>query len=59
MLSVVEMSVEFVVSTRSDSFSSVSMALFRVSKATVHETKARANLLSETLMGLYWMLRGL
>ena len=61
MLSVVEMSVEFVLSTCSNSLSLVRMALFRVSKATDHEndTKARVKLLSETLMGLYWMLSGL
>ena len=38
MLSVVEMSVEFVISTRSNSLSLVRMALFRVSKATENET---------------------
>ena len=54
-----EMSVEFVISTRSNSPSLVRMALFRVSKATEKETKARAKLLSETLMGLYWILSGL
>ena len=61
MLSVVEMSVEFVLSTCSSSLSLVRMALFRVSKATENDTKARAKLLSETLqlMGLYWMLSGL
>ena len=35
------------------------MALFWVSKATENETKARAKLLSEALMGLYWMMSGL
>ena len=35
------------------------MALFRVSKATEKDTKVRVKLLSETLMGLYWMLSGL
>ena len=62
MLSVVEMSVEFVISTRSNSLSLVRnlrMALFRVSKATENETKSRVKLISETLMGLYWMLSGL
>ena len=37
----------------------VRMALFMVSKATENDTKARVKLLSETLMGLYWMLSGL
>ena len=59
MLSVVEMSVEFVLSTCSNSLSLVRTALFRVSKATEKDTKARVNLLSGTLMGLYWMLSGL
>ena len=59
MLSVVEMSVEFVISTRSNSLSLVRMALFRVSKATENETKARVKLLSETLPGLYSMPSGL
>ena len=35
------------------------MALFRVSKATENDTKAIVKLLSETLMGLYWILSGL
>ena len=35
------------------------MALFRVSKATENETESRVKLISETLMGLYWMLSGL
>ena len=56
MLSVVEMSVEFVVSTRSNSVSLVRVALFRVSKATENDKNARVELLSETLVGLYWML---
>ena len=47
MLSVVEMSVEFVLSTCSNSLSLVKMALFRVSKATENDTKARVKLLSE------------
>ena len=51
--------VEFVVSTCSNSLSLVRMALFRVSRATDNETNARFKLLSETLMGLYWMLSGL
>ena len=59
MLSVVEMSIEFVISTCSSSLSLVRMALFRVSKATENETKARVKLFSETLMGLYWMLSGM
>ena len=59
MLSVVEMSVEFVLSTCSNSLSLVRMALFRVSKAPEKDTKARVKLLSENLMGLYWMLSGL
>ena len=59
VLPVVEMSVEFVLSTCSNSLSLVRMALFRVSKATENDTKARVKLLSETLMGLYWMLSGL
>ena len=59
MLSVVEMSVEFVISTRANALSLVRMALFRVSKATENDTKARVKILSETLMGLYWMLSGL
>ena len=59
MLSVVEMSVEFVIGTRSNSLSLVRIALFRVSKATENETKARVTILSEALMGLYWMRSGL
>ena len=59
MLSVVEMSLEFVISTCSSSVSLVRLALFRVSKATENDTNARVKLLSETLMGLYWMLSGL
>ena len=59
MLLVVEMSVEFVISTRANSLSLVRMALFRVSKATENDTNARVKLRSETLMGLYWMLSGL
>ena len=59
MLSVVEMSVEFVLSACSNSLSLVRMALFRVSKATENDTKVRVKMLSETLMGLYWMLSGL
>ena len=59
LLSVVEMPAEFMISTRSNSLSLVRMALFRVSKATENDTKARVKLLSETLMGLYWMLSGL
>ena len=59
MLSVVEMSVECVVSTCSNSLSLVRMALFRVSNAPENETNARVKLLSETLMGLYWMLSGM
>ena len=59
MLSVVEMSVEFVLSTCSNSLSLVRMALYRVSKATENDTNARVKLLSETLMGLYWILSGL
>jgi len=35
------------------------MALHRVSKATENDTNVRVKLLSETLMGLYWMLSGL
>jgi hypothetical protein len=58
-LSVVEMSVEFVLSTCSNSLSLVRMALFRVSKATENDAKVRVKMLSETLMGLYWMLSGL
>ena len=61
MLSVVEMSVEFVISTSTcaNSLSLVRMALFTVSKATEGDAKARVKIPSETLMGLYWMLRGL
>ena len=59
MLSVVEMSVEFAISTCSNSLSLVRMALHRVSKATEKDTNVRVKLLSETLMGLYWMLSGL
>ena len=59
MLSVVVMSVEVVISTRANSLSLVVMALFRVSKATENDTNSRAKLLSEALMGLYWMLFGL
>ena len=59
VLSVVEMSVEFVMSTCSSSVSLVRMALFRVSKATENDTNVRIKLFSETLMGLYWMLSGL
>ena len=59
MLSVVEMCVEFEISTHYNSLSLVRMALFRVNKATENEPKARVKLLSETLMGLYWMLSGL
>ena len=59
MLPVVEITVEFVISTCPSSVSLVRMALFRVSKATENDTNARDKLLSETLMGLYWMLRGL
>ena len=59
MLSVVEMSVEFVLSACSGSLSLVRMALFRVSKATEKDTKARVTLLSETLMGLCLMMSGL
>ena len=43
MLSVVEMAVEFVVSTCSSAFSLVKMALFRVSNATENDTNARVN----------------
>ena len=61
MLSVVEMSVEFVVSTCSNYLSLVRTALFRVhvSKATEKDTKVRVELLSGTLMGLYWIMSGL
>ena len=59
MLLVVEISMEFVISTCANSLSLVRMALFRVSKATENDTKARVTLLSETLIGLYWMLSGL
>ena len=58
-VSVLEMAVEFVISARSCSFSLVRMALHRVSKATENEANARVKLLSETRMGLYWMLSGL
>ena len=53
------MSVEFVLSTCSNSLSLVRMALFRVSKTTENDAKVRVKMLSETLMGLYWMLSGL
>ena len=59
MLSVVEMPVEFVISTCASSLSFVRMALFRVSKATANDTKGRGKILAETLMGLYWVLSGL
>ena len=61
MLSVVEMSVEFVLSTCSDSpsLAMVRMALFRASKATENDTKARAEPPPETMMGLYRMASGL
>ena len=52
ILPVVGISVGFVVSTHSNSRSLVRIALFGVSKATENETKARAKLLSEALMGL-------
>ena len=35
------------------------MALYRVSKATEKDMNVRVKILSETLMGLYWMLSGL
>ena len=59
MLLLVEISLEFVISTRSTSVSLVRMALCRVSNATGNDTNARVKLRSETLMGLYWMLSGL
>ena len=59
MMSVVEMSVEFVLGTCSNSLSLVRMALFRVGKATDNDAQARVTLLSEILMGLYWVLSGL
>ena len=59
MLSVVGMSVEFALGARSTSLSLVRMALFRVSKATENKTIAIGKLLSETPMGLYWMMSGL
>ena len=60
MLSVVEMSVEFVIGTRSNSASLVRMALFRVSKAIDNDTKFNVSvkLLSETLMGYRWASTG-
>ena len=59
MLSVVEMSVEFVLSTCSNSLSLVRMALYGVSNATEKDRNVRVKIVSETLMGLYWMLSGL
>ena len=59
MLSVVEMSVEFVLSTCSNSLSLVRMALYRVSNATENDANARVKMLSGALLGLYWMLSGL
>ena len=59
MLSVVEMAVEFVISTCARSLSLVRMALFRVSKATENDANARVKLLSGILMGLHWMMSGL
>ena len=43
------------ISTRANSLSLVRMALFKVSRATENDTNARVKLLSETLMGHYWM----
>ena len=59
MLPVMEMSVEFVISTRAHSPGLVRIALFRVSKATENDTKVGVKMPSEALMGLYWMLGGL
>ena len=59
MVSVLEMAVKFVISACSSSVSLVRMDLHRASKATEKETNARVTLLSEALMGLYWMLSGL
>ena len=50
VLSVVGMSVEFVMSTQSSSVSLVRMALFRVSKATENDRDVRVKLLSETYL---------
>ena len=52
---VLEVDVEFVISTRSYSIRLVKMALHRVSRATENETNVRIKLLSGTLMGLSWM----
>ena len=60
VLSVVEMSVDFVLSTRSRSVSLVGMALHRVSKATENETNSTIKLSSGALVALYsdyWMLQ--
>ena len=54
VLSVVEMSVEFVISTRPNSASLVRMALFRVSKATEDDANASFQLLFEALLYAEW-----
>ena len=61
VVSVLEMAAEFVISARSYSVSLLRMALriHSASKATEGHTNARAKLLAETLMGLYWMMSGL
>ena len=59
VLSVVEMSVEFVMGPRSSSIGVAGMALFRVSKATEDDANVGLELLSEALMGLCWMISGL
>ena len=59
MLSVLVMPIEFVISARSNSASLVRMALFRVRKATENDTNVGVKSLSETLMGLHWILSGM
>ena len=53
------MAVEFVLGARSNSAGLVRMALFRVRNATEGDVNARAALLSEARMGVYWTLSGL
>ena len=59
MVPVLEMSVEFVISTRPCCISLVGMALHRASKATESEANARGKSLSRALVVLYCMLSGL
>ena len=59
VVSLVEVSVEFVLSARSSAVSLVRMALHRVSKATENEANVRIQLFFGTLMDLYLMPSGL